>query len=260
MSTAHHSDPIWPCWVKAFDLPLEENHRSGWNIYRVFKGSTSSMSKMRSHVSVLSANKTPHPPHRHPEEELIIMLSGEVDIIRADDPPSQQHTAERIGPGSLVYHCAYQSHTIRSVGAGPATYLIFKWRGEPRTTEGPVLGSATFSVQTGAPAKRSRRSKGFARTRVFKSPTRYLRKLRCHVSVLEPGAGYRPHRDAYDVAIVVFKGTVETLDRQFGPHSVIFYPSQELHGMKNVGTTPASYLVFEFHGTGDRIGKPREQG
>lgn len=29
--------------------------------------------------------------------------------------------------------------------------------------------------------------------------------------------------------------------------SVIYYPAGEKHGIKNVGDTPARYLVFEFH-------------
>jgi quercetin dioxygenase-like cupin family protein len=89
---------------------------------------------------------------------------------------------------------------------------------------------------------------GFALRRVFDRETHYLRKLQCHLTTLQPGVGYAPHVDAHDVAILVRTGTVETLGAQVGPGGVIFYAAGERHGLKNVGDTDATYLVFEFHG------------
>jgi redox-sensitive bicupin YhaK (pirin superfamily) len=55
--------------------------------------------------------------------------------------------------------------------------------------------------------------------------------------------------DAYDVAIIVLEGEVETLGQRVAPHGVIFYAAGEAHGLSNPGTTTARYLVFEFHGS-----------
>ena len=244
---APDADPIWPCWIRAFDEPLEES-ASGWNIYRIFNGSTPAMKKLGSHVSVLSAGTTPHAPHGHVEEELIIMLSGEAEIVRLDDAASDESTSVTIGPGAFVYHSAYQCHTIRAVGPGPATYLIFKWKNESEANEAPELESSIIRFDDDGASSGTKRSNGWTRRRLLNSPTRYLRKLHCHLSVLEPGAGYSPHPDPYDVAILVLEGTLETLGRRVGRHGVVFYAAGETHGMANVGPTPASYLVFEFHG------------
>ena len=244
---APDADPIWPCWIRAFDEPLEENAR-GWNIYRTFNGSTPAMKELGSHVSVLSPGTTPHAPHAHVEEELIIMLSGEAEIVRLDDPNSDESTSVTIGPGAFVYHPAHQTHTIRTVGPGPATYLIFKWQNESQVNEAPELESSILRFDDDDASARTKRSNGWTRKRLLDSPTRYLRKLHCHLSMLEPGAGYRPHADPYDVAILVLEGTLETLGRRVGRHGVIFYAAGEPHGMANVGPSPASYLVFEFHG------------
>ena len=89
---------------------------------------------------------------------------------------------------------------------------------------------------------------------LFESPTVHLGKLHAHITDLQPGAGYPPHADAYDVAIVVLSGQVETLRPKIEPFSVIYYSAGETHGMKNVGDTVARYLVFEFHG------RPVDQG
>ena len=237
------TDPIWPCWIKAVDSLVFETKQDGWKIGHIFHGPTSCMKKLSSHVSVLDEGKTPHEPHVHKEEELLILLSGTVDIIRVDDT-SQARTVERLTPGSFIYHAAYQGHTIHSVGPGPATYLMFKWKGTPNTDEGERLKSSAFHIWSGKEKQRP----GYKRIGIFQSPTLYLNNLRSHLSVLEPGAGYPPHGDEYDVAILVLSGDLETLNRQVGPHSVIFYPANELHGMKNTGNTEATYLVFEFHG------------
>jgi quercetin dioxygenase-like cupin family protein len=77
--------------------------------------------------------------------------------------------------------------------------------------------------------------------------TANLEKLHGHTSTLTPGAGYDPHADPYDVAIIVLEGEVETLGKRVGPHGVIFYAAGEPHGIRNPGYTIARYIVFEFH-------------
>jgi hypothetical protein len=88
---------------------------------------------------------------------------------------------------------------------------------------------------------------GWTRHRHFSAPTAYLRQLRCHVSTMQPGAGYAVHTDPYDVLIVTLAGDVETLGAQAGPDNVIFYTAGEPHGMRNPNDVPAIYVVFEFH-------------
>ena len=64
---------------------------------------------------------------------------------------------------------------------------------------------------------------------------------------MQPGAGYAPHVDCHDVAIVVLSGQIETLGEVVKPHGVIFYAAGQPHGLRNAGEEPAEYLVFEFH-------------
>lgn len=241
------TDSIWPCWIKALDLPLEGNKEGGWKIRRIFRGPTAAMKKFSSHVSVLGSGKIPHTLHAHEEEELLIMLSGGADIVTLDDGSLIAATA-RIFPGSAVYHAARQKHTIHCIGPGPATYLIFKWIGAGDLRGDAGLRSSIFHIARGCSDPATQSARQIVRTVIFESPTLYLRKLRCHISTLQPGAGYPPHSDAYDVAILTLSGTVETLGRQIRPYSVIFYAAGEPHGMKNADTIPARYIVIEFHG------------
>ena len=74
------------------------------------------------HYSRLAAGRIPHEIHEHDEEELLIPISGEVEIVKPEG-------ATAIGPGWLVYHSSSSPHTIRATGAEDATYLVLRWSG-----------------------------------------------------------------------------------------------------------------------------------
>jgi len=211
-------------------LPLEPDLQRGWKPYSAFRGSTANVPSISCHASVLVPGHSPHPAHEHAEEELLLLLEGEVDLIFGEGE------RERLRPEEFVYYPAGFAHTLRTTSTEPATYLMFKWSGDD-VDNGPPLPFGRFDTQ----------ADGRMRSLVT-APTRYLRKLHSHVTVLEPGGGYEPHVDAYDVAIIVLEGEVETIGGRAAPHDVIFYPAGEPHGMRNVGQTPARYVVFEFHG------------
>ena len=236
-------DSIFPCFIRSIDSLHFKWKKEGWRSGTVFKSLPNSPLRLNCHVSTLSEGATPHEPHSHEEEELLIVLSGQVEIIRVDN--TGQRTSEGLNAGSFVYHSAYQSHTLYSAGPGPAKYLMFKWKkGEPGSVKEQILKSGTFNIWNGKEKNRD----GWKRIVNLQSPTFFLDKLNVHLSILEPGAGYQPHRDPYDVAIITLSGQVETLDFLVAPHNVIYYPANELHGMKNPGDEKAIYLVFEFHG------------
>ena len=160
-----------------------------------------------------------------------MVLSGEVDLLFS------RRERTRLRAGEFVYYPAHFSHTLQTTSTEPATYVMFKWRGESAPDRGAALPFGRF-VTAGPPGL------------LFQAPTGHLGKLHSHVTVLEPGDGYPPHADAYDVAIVVLTGEVETIGARAEPHDVIHYLAGEAHGMQNVGDVPARYVVFEFHGRG----------
>ena len=88
--------------------------------------------------------------------------------------------------------------------------------------------------------------RAFAPRALLNSPTGWLKRLHCHVTRLKPGAGYAPHIDHYDVAIVMLAGKVETIGQVLEPCDVVFYAAGEMHGMRNLSAETSRYLVFEF--------------
>ena len=221
-------------------LPLAEDAEKRWRGHRVFRGTTPILGALGCHVSVLSPGHSPHLPHAHPEEELLIVLDGEADLIISKDTQLEGAQVQRVKPGDFVYYPSYQHHTILASGEKPVTYLMFKWRGES-TRARQTLPTTLFHYKLTPDEEKPRWSH-----HLFGQATNYLGLLTSHVTVLQPGVGYEPHVDHYDVAILLLAGTVETLGQTVTAPSVIFYQAGEPHGMRSVGTERARYLVFEF--------------
>jgi mannose-6-phosphate isomerase-like protein (cupin superfamily) len=198
---------------------------------------------MSCHASVLAGGHSPHPPHAHVEEELLVPLHGEVELVIPESPRDPAPRTERLRPGSFVYYPAWQHHTIRNPGQEPVAYLMFKWR-TPEWGDGGELGTEIVRFDDVSPPDGAR---AFWTHHLLDGPTGCLEKLHSHLTVLAAGAGYEPHEDAHDVAIVLLEGAVETLDRRLEPLSVVYFAAGEPHGMRNVGAAPARYLVFELH-------------
>ena len=72
--------------------------------------------------------------------------------------------------------------------------------------------------------------------------------LEVHQTTLQPGgAPHPPHRHAHSELWLIREGTVELMvngtSTRLGPGSVGFAESNDEHGIKNVGTTPATYFI-----------------
>lgn len=229
-------------------LPAEGE---GWMSAPVFHGSTPNLGFLSCHVSTLTSGTRPHSPHRHPDEEILLLLSGEADLELPEVGNRAAESPHTLRTGEAIYYPASFPHTLVARGDLPATYMMLKWHGESAGGE-DALPMTRFSLEppTASPGDETQ---GFRARAVFEGATGQLRKLRFHLSTLSPGTGYAAHRDSHDVAILVLEGEVETLGRRAGASSVVFYPGGSLHGMKNPGTSEARYAVFEFHGARPRL-------
>ncbi|MVN23122.1 cupin domain-containing protein [Mucilaginibacter arboris] len=85
----------------------------------------------------------------------------------------------------------------------------------------------------------------------FDSPTATLDNLECHVSTLNPGeTAHPPHQHPEEELTIVKEGTVEVLVngelKKVGTGSIIFSAANQLHNIKNAGTTPATYYAIKW--------------
>jgi len=232
-------------WTRHLSFPLRLGSKTH-HIYRIFLGATPNLSSLDCHYTVLAQGQTPHPPHVHDDEEIIIPLVGDVDIMRAATADSSQTQDERIGFGRLVYHASRLPHTIRAVGRGASGYLVLRWSAPAgdRSPDG-ALPARSFDF-SGVLAAQPVATEGRSRTLIFEGPTRLLRRLHTHASFAKLGEGSAPHQDPHDVAVVVLQGAVETTSGRVEAPGVIFHPAGRTHFLRSVGMQPARYLAIEF--------------
>ncbi len=87
----------------------------------VMRAPTPTLDELEMHITTLAVGQESHPPHRHPEEELLIVKEGTVETL-------QNGKASRLGPGSIIFHSSNDLHNIRNAGTIPATYHVIQWR------------------------------------------------------------------------------------------------------------------------------------
>jgi XRE family transcriptional regulator, regulator of sulfur utilization len=90
---------------------------------------------------------------------------------------------------------------------------------------------------------------GGSRRSVFNGPTTTLNNFECHITTINPGeAAHPPHTHGNEEMLIVKEGTLEIFingkTQVAGPDSIIFYAPNDLHGTRNIGTTPVTYFVF----------------
>jgi quercetin dioxygenase-like cupin family protein len=231
--------------IHPMPLPLKASSETPWQPCHFFNGLTPNRTMLSCHASALAHGHCPHPPHAHEEEELLLVLAGEVEII-LPALNSADERSQRLQAGEFVYYPALFPHTLRTLSEEPANYLMFKWTAD--TTGGKVASRMAFTrSRLSQPDREDPRHPGYFSELLFAGPTEHLAKLHCHMTRLAPGGGYPAHEDRHDVAIVLLEGECESLGQNVDRNSVLFYAAGEPHGMSNTGATEVNYLVFEFH-------------
>jgi quercetin dioxygenase-like cupin family protein len=85
-----------------------------------FRGPTATLDELEVHVTTLNPGQASHPPHKHPNEELVIIKEGTVECLVNGE-------WKRVGVGSVIFNASNQLHGFRNVGTGPATYHVINW-------------------------------------------------------------------------------------------------------------------------------------
>ncbi len=209
---------------------------------------TATMQEFECHLSTLNAGLPSHPPHRHPQEELIILKEGTLEVFI-------NGTTQRIGPGSLFFFASYDLHAVRNVGTEPAKYSVFNFStatthslpAQPAadTASPDKLRSSVFDWQKLI----AKDTKTGARRAVLDAPTVTCSRLECHVTTLNGGQSPHPAHHHPDEEIVLVKDgeidvTINGQTQRAGAGSIFFFASNDEHGMKNAGATPATYYVL----------------
>jgi quercetin dioxygenase-like cupin family protein len=213
----------------------------------VARNPTATLREFECHISTLNPNLASHPPHTHPQEELIILRDGELDV-------HINGVNTRVGPGSLFFFASNDPHAVRNAGDKPATYFVFNFTS---AATAPLRGQAPLPAAPGRLASavfpwdqlKAEPTKTGERRGVVDLPTSTLANYECHITTIKAGvAPHPPHRHADEEIVLVKEGqldvTINDVTTRAGPGSIVFVSSGDLHGWTNAGDTAATYYVM----------------
>lgn len=119
VDTIQTGSPLKSSVVKGEGLPAEGDS-PGAKAKVYFNGPTGQLAAVASGVCTLEPGSRPHPPHRHPEEEFMIVTTGNGEIV-VDGVTTQ------VGPGAMMYAEANVLHGITNTGSTLMTFYFTKF-------------------------------------------------------------------------------------------------------------------------------------
>jgi quercetin dioxygenase-like cupin family protein len=142
--------------------PVQESTLFDWNTipvqqtgvgqYRqLLRAPTATLEELEMHVTTLNPGQTSHAPHKHPNEEIVVLASGKLEVF-------SNGTTKVLGPGSVIFNASNQMHGVKNVGDVPATYHVINWTSSstPRAAGKPPEprgGAASTAAPAAAPAR-----------------------------------------------------------------------------------------------------------
>jgi XRE family transcriptional regulator, regulator of sulfur utilization len=91
------------------------------SVRQVVSRPTATLENLEVHITTLNPGKSPHPPHRHPNEEMLIIRQGTLEAFINGE-------WKRVGPGSVIFFASNQLHGVRNVGDDQAIYHVVNWK------------------------------------------------------------------------------------------------------------------------------------
>ena len=86
---------------------------------RVFDAPTPALAEFEGHITTLNPGESPHPPHRHADEELMVIKEGTLAALQGDK-------TNIVTAGGIIFEAANELHGLRNIGTNRATYYVFK--------------------------------------------------------------------------------------------------------------------------------------
>ena len=80
---------------------------------------TATFESWESHVTTLRAGEEAHAPHAHPDEEIVIVKEGTLEV-------RYQGRTARAPAGSVIFYASNDWHGMKNVGGTTATYYVIR--------------------------------------------------------------------------------------------------------------------------------------
>ncbi len=227
-----------PFWVRSAVADGGSLLGEGWTVRTLKKDFPGYMGVVSAYVSTLEAGCIPHEIHHHDDEEIFVLLNGELDLLTPDG-------THHLGTGSIVYHPPGQQHTIRGASAERAEFLVFKWL-RPGLARARSADRALVSDASG----RSPWSEagGIRRHRAWEPhPLAAGGTLVADIIEIPAQTGYPVHAHDHDLLLVLLQGQLCGVGHTTQAPAVVYYPAGTPHGASPSNPDPIHLIAFEFH-------------
>jgi len=102
----------------------------------VVRQPTRTLEELEMHITTLNPHTASHPPHTHPNEEMVIVREGTL----------QAHVNGKevvVTAGGVLFYASMQPHSVQNIGDTPATYYVINWSTEKSKKIPPKPAPAT---------------------------------------------------------------------------------------------------------------------
>ena len=100
--------------------PADAKPNDWGTVRQVTRVPTPTLDELEIHISTLNPGKSPHAPHQHGHEELLILKEGTLETF-------QNGVTRKVGPGGIIFQASNELHNVTNVGSTPATYFVIGW-------------------------------------------------------------------------------------------------------------------------------------
>ena len=226
-------------WV---DAPVTK--KAGSEQKTLLEGSTVDFRHFKIHATTLPAHQAPHPAHRHPDEELIIVKEGRLTVTIAGK-------TKTMGAGSIALMMPGDEHGFDNKSDAPATYYVMRYESTaPSDSVRGQRAGGSFWVDWNDVAFQAG-TKGGVR-RMFDRATAMTKRFEMHVTTLNEGLwSHPPHTHRAAEILLLIDGTAqESIDGKLHPAAVgdlIFLESNVPHAIQNTSRQGScTYFAFQF--------------
>jgi quercetin dioxygenase-like cupin family protein len=214
----------------------------------VFDNPTPTLEKFEVHITTLLPGMASHPIHHHPQEEILLIKEGEVDL-------SINGRKQHAGPGAMIFFASNDPHNLQNTGTKPATYYVINFYTDlvhtvpdKPASEQAVPGKLASSV-IDCNSLPSTPTKAGSHVSVVSSPTLTFLALESHISTLNVDQSTAANIvDPGDEFVVLKSGAVEVtvngVADRMKEGSMMYWAPNDKRTLRNIGTTPATYQVI----------------
>jgi (S)-ureidoglycine aminohydrolase len=211
---------------------------------QIMDGSTSVLTNLEVHLTILEPGKAAHPPHTHiDQEELIIVKEGLLKV-------TIKGKSKLLSAGGLALSLPGDEHGAVNAGKTKAAYYIVKYtnRRPVDAERGEKAGGSILMDWTGPKVDKTDRGE---RRQFFNRPTALFEKFDMHVTTLVKGAvSHLPHTHRQEEIILVRNGNIsmQVGDKHYAAVAgdIVFLPTGVLHALTNTGDGPTTYFAFQW--------------